>query len=88
MKPKLNLDGYLYTCLRHIYLSGLSRFSREAQHFISVADFDSFELALAANRSGDPLQRPNDLFVVAAPLHPFALAAQYTLLAPWPEAPL
>ena len=41
-----NLDGYLYTSLRHIYLSGLARASREAQHFVSVAEFDSFESAL------------------------------------------
>ena len=41
-----NLDGYLYTSLRHIYLSGLARSSREALHFVSVAEFDSFESAL------------------------------------------
>lgn len=56
-----NMDGYLYTCLRHIYLSSLARSSREAQQFVSVAEFDSFESALAANRSGDLLQRQNDL---------------------------
>jgi DNA-directed RNA polymerase specialized sigma24 family protein len=64
-KPDLstvtNLDGYFYTSLRHIYLSGLARASREALHFVSVADFDSFEFALASNQSGDPLQRQNDL---------------------------
>jgi DNA-directed RNA polymerase specialized sigma24 family protein len=64
-KPDLsdvaNLDGYLYTCLRHIYLSGLARSSREALHFVSVAECDSFEFAVAANRSIDPLQRQNDL---------------------------
>jgi len=64
-KPDLtdvaNLDGYLYTCLRHIYLSGLARSSREALHFVSVAEFDSFEFAVATNRSIDPLQRQNDL---------------------------
>lgn len=64
-KPDLsdvaNLDGYLYTCLRHIYLSGLARSSREAQRFISVAEFDSFEFAIASNQSSDPLQRQNDL---------------------------
>ncbi len=43
-----NLDGYLYTSLRHIYLSGLARSSREALHFVSVAEFDSFESALVA----------------------------------------
>jgi DNA-directed RNA polymerase specialized sigma24 family protein len=56
-----NLDGYLYTSLRHIYLSGLARSSREALHFVSVAEFDSFDSALAANPAGDPLQRQNDL---------------------------
>jgi DNA-directed RNA polymerase specialized sigma24 family protein len=64
-KPDLsevtNLDGYLYTCLRHIYLSGLARSSREAMHFVSVADFDCFESALADNRSSDSLQKQNDL---------------------------
>jgi DNA-directed RNA polymerase specialized sigma24 family protein len=64
-KPDLsavsNLDGYLYTCLRHIYLSGLSRSSREASRFVSIADFDSFDFAMVANRSADPLQVQNDL---------------------------
>jgi len=64
-KPDLsgvaNMDGYLHTCLRHIYLSTLARSSREAQHFISVAEFDSIEFALEARPSGDPLQRQNDL---------------------------
>ena len=56
-----NLDGYLYTSLRHIYLSGLARSSREALHFVSVAEFDSFDSALAGNPAGDPLQKQNDL---------------------------
>lgn len=56
-----NLDGYLYTCLRHIYLSRLAKASREALHFVSIADFDSFDFAIAANWVGDPLQRQNDL---------------------------
>jgi DNA-directed RNA polymerase specialized sigma24 family protein len=64
-KPDLshvaNLDGYLFTCLRHIYLSVLARASREALHYVSVADFDSFEFAVAARQSDDPLQRQNDL---------------------------
>ena len=64
-KPDLsdvsNLDGYLYTCLRHIYLSGLARSSREAQRFVSIADFDSFDFAIAAKQSGDLLERQNDL---------------------------
>src|SRR5271156_5738659 len=64
-KPDLsdvsNLDGYLYTCLRHIFLSSLARASREALHFVSTADFDSFDFALDGNRPGDLLQRQNDL---------------------------
>jgi DNA-directed RNA polymerase specialized sigma24 family protein len=64
-KPDLsgvaNLDGYLYTSLRHIYLSSLARASREALHLVSVEDYDSFALAISAPASGDPLQRQNDL---------------------------
>lgn len=33
-----NVDGYLYTCLRHISLSSLARATRETTHFVSVAD--------------------------------------------------
>jgi DNA-directed RNA polymerase specialized sigma24 family protein len=65
VKPDLsgvgNLDGYLYTCLRHIYLSSLARASREALRLVSVEDFDSFALAVSSRPAGDPLQRQNDL---------------------------
>jgi DNA-directed RNA polymerase specialized sigma24 family protein len=57
----VNLDGYLYTSLRHIYLSALARSSREALRFVSMAEFDSFDSALTANSSADPLQKQNDL---------------------------
>ncbi len=64
-KPDLsgvsNLDGYLYTSLRHIYLSSLARASREAAHFVSIEEFDSFAFAVSASPAGDPLQRQNDL---------------------------
>jgi DNA-directed RNA polymerase specialized sigma24 family protein len=56
-----NLDGYLYTCLRNIYLSTLARASREALHLVSVEDYDSFAFAISANPAGDSLQRQNDL---------------------------
>jgi DNA-directed RNA polymerase specialized sigma24 family protein len=59
-------DGYLYTCLRNIYLSGLARASREALHLVSVADYDSFDFALAANPAGDSLQKQNDLRRICA----------------------
>jgi DNA-directed RNA polymerase specialized sigma24 family protein len=69
-KPDLNgvanLDGYLYTCLRHIYLSTLARASREALHFVSIEDFDSFAFAVTANLAGDPLQQQNDLRRICA----------------------
>src|ERR1700733_8954379 len=57
----VNLDGYLYTSLRHIYLSALARSSREALRFVSMAEFDSFDSALKGNASADPLQKQNDL---------------------------
>lgn len=65
-KPDLsqvtNLDGYLYTCLRNIYLSALARSSREATQIISVAEFDSIHFALNTTTSSDAiLQRQNDL---------------------------
>jgi DNA-directed RNA polymerase specialized sigma24 family protein len=57
----VNLDGYLYTSLRHIYLSSLARSSREALRFVSMAEFDSFDSALRGYSSADPLQTQNDL---------------------------
>jgi DNA-directed RNA polymerase specialized sigma24 family protein len=57
----VNLDGYLYTSLRHIYLSSLARSSREALRFVSMAEFDSFDSALRGNSSADQLQTQNDL---------------------------
>ncbi len=64
-KPDLtsvgNLDGYLYICLRNLYLSGLARSSREAAQFVSTADFDSAAFALTAGPSSDLLQTQNDL---------------------------
>jgi DNA-directed RNA polymerase specialized sigma24 family protein len=64
-KPDLsqvtNLDGYLYTCLRNIYLSVLARASREATQFVSVAEFDSIHFALSTSSPDCLLQRQNDL---------------------------
>ncbi len=56
-----NLDGYLYACLRHIYLSGLARSVREAMHMVSVADFDSIQFALSSASPDSLLQKQNDL---------------------------
>lgn len=56
-----NLDGYLYTCLRHLYLSVLARSSREAMQFVSVAEFDSIHFAQSANSIDGLLEKQNDL---------------------------
>ena len=64
-KPDLsqveNLDGYLYTCLRHIYLSMLDRSSREATHLVSIAEYDSIYFAVRSTSPEGLLQRQNDL---------------------------
>jgi len=56
-----NLDGYLYTCLRHLYLSAMARSSREALQTVNIADFDSVHLALNVRTSDSLLDRQNDL---------------------------
>jgi DNA-directed RNA polymerase specialized sigma24 family protein len=49
-KPDLNrvsnLDGYLYRSLSHIHLSFLTQSTRNAERHISIAEFDSVQLAL------------------------------------------
>ena len=61
-----NLDGYLYTCLRHVYTSSLARASRDALRLVSIEDYDSFAMAVSSRLPGDPLQRQNDLRRVCA----------------------
>jgi DNA-directed RNA polymerase specialized sigma24 family protein len=56
-----NLDGYLYTFLRHVYLSDIARSAREALQSVSPDDFDSIQIAFRSPTSGDPLQEQNDL---------------------------
>jgi DNA-directed RNA polymerase specialized sigma24 family protein len=56
-----NLDGYLYTCLRHIFLSDIARSAREALYSLGPDDFDSIQIAFRSPSSGDPLQQQNDL---------------------------
>src|SRR5579863_8241894 len=64
-KPDLSLvadlNGYLYTCLRNIYLSAIARSSREATQFVSIAEFDSIRFALSTCSSDGLLQNQNDL---------------------------
>jgi DNA-directed RNA polymerase specialized sigma24 family protein len=56
-----NLDGYLYTSLRHMYLSRVARLSREALRFVSVSDFDSFAFAVASMEGSRSVDLQNDL---------------------------
>lgn len=61
-----NLDGYLYTCLRHVYLSDIARSAREALYSLSPDDFDSIQIIFRSQASGDPLQQQNDLRRICA----------------------
>ncbi len=61
MSGVTNVDGYLYTCLRHIYLSSIARAAREATQFVSVADFDSIHTALNSLSRDDLADSQNDL---------------------------
>ncbi len=69
-KPDLsqvsNVDDYLYTCLRNIYLSAMTRTTREAVHLVSVADFDTMHFALSGRSSEELLQRQNDIRRICA----------------------
>lgn len=61
-----NLDGYLYTCLRHIYLSDIARCAREAVQSIGPGDFDSIQIAFRPQASADLIQQQNDLRRICA----------------------
>jgi DNA-directed RNA polymerase specialized sigma24 family protein len=61
-----NLDGYLYTCLRNLYSSNLSRASRDRLRLVSIEDFDSLEAALTSSVVGDVLERQNILLRICA----------------------
>jgi DNA-directed RNA polymerase specialized sigma24 family protein len=56
-----NLDGYLYRCLRHLYLSQLARASRDALQSVNPIDFDSLQTALWAAPKVEALQMQNEL---------------------------
>jgi DNA-directed RNA polymerase specialized sigma24 family protein len=56
-----NLDGYLYTCLRHIYTSSMAKASRDALRLVSLEHYDSLAMAVYSATSGDAVQRQNDL---------------------------
>lgn len=78
-----NVDGYLYTCLRNMHLSSFARSSRERTRMVSVADFDSLEMAIASGSSGDLLERQNELLRICAYLvwrRESAKSASYLIL--------
>lgn len=56
-----NLDGYLYTCLKNIYVSGLARSARDVVQCVGTADFDCIQFALDTISPDEHLQRQNDL---------------------------
>ncbi len=49
-----NLNGYLYSLLRNLYLSQLRRSTRRQHRTISIVDYDSAEIGL---RAADPRER-------------------------------
>lgn len=61
-----NLDGYLYTSLRHVYLSRMSKASREALQFLSISDFDSVQFAVQGNERSGSLCIQNELRAICA----------------------
>src|SRR5579871_151669 len=69
-KPDLgqvvNVEAYLYTCLRNIYLSTMAKLTRESEQLVSVADFDSMQFALEAHCSEGLWQLQNDLRRICA----------------------
>lgn len=60
-----NLDGYLYTALRHLYLSHVSRTARERLRVIAVEDYDALSVALQANDL-DEVDVQNDLLRICS----------------------
>jgi DNA-directed RNA polymerase specialized sigma24 family protein len=56
-----NLDAYLYRCLKHLYLSHLSRASRDALQDVHPIDFDSLHLVMRAQPHLETIQVQNDL---------------------------
>lgn len=61
-----NVDGYLYTSLRHVYLSRMSKASREALRFLSVSDFDSVQFAVQGNERSGSLSIQNELRAICS----------------------
>ena len=55
-----DLDGYLYICLRNMYISLLARVSRERLRVIQVEDYDEVGMAIADHTS-DSVDVQNEL---------------------------
>lgn len=61
-----NVDGYLYTALKHFHLSTLKRAKRDPLNHISLVEFDSVDLALRSSFGLDQLDVQNDLRRICA----------------------
>ncbi len=61
-----NIDGYLYTALKHFHLATLKRAKRDPLNQISLVEFDSVDLALRSSFCLDQLEVQNDLRRICA----------------------
>lgn len=56
-----NIDGYLYSVLKHLHLALLRRAKRDPLNQISPVEFDSVDLALRSSYEADQVDVQNDL---------------------------
>jgi DNA-directed RNA polymerase specialized sigma24 family protein len=61
-----NIDGYLYTVLKHFHLSTLRRAKHDPLNQISLVEFDSVALALRSTFDFDQVEVQNDLRRICA----------------------
>lgn len=78
-----NLDGYLYSVLKHLHLALIRRAKRDPLSQVSVVEFDSVALALRASQDLDQIEMQNDLRRICAFLcwrKALAKSASYLIL--------
>jgi len=77
-----NLDNYLFTCLRNLYVSNLARVSRERLRVIQVEDYDAVSM-VAASHGSDSVDVQNELIricdYVTSRKHATKSASQFIL---------
>lgn len=59
-----NLDNYLFTCLRNMYVSNLSQVSRERLRVIQIEDYDAVSM-VTANDGIDAVEVQNELIRIS-----------------------